>query len=307
MRCLCPKCNSNIELDQIEIPEDGSFNKCPECSAGFLVKKASFASRSLHKGTGITCAECGSTPGASVYCQSCHAIYPDFYVTESSSAAKNQFGKIRGFLDRLNRLSGKSASTTQYTDYGIKSTAGTKGLRLPGQPAQIAAVLAIVVLALGVGGFFWYQDRVETGYAENYVRALYGIKSTTDFDLKTCNKIAADWRASMAQNPPQLAATETTFMARAGKDVENMMKAIGEPPEKFMASKDNISKLYAAHTKLHSFALKPSGTIDSYTATVTLLDDEFKSSAKTVKTGLPEKISAKLEESKKKYKALQDF
>ncbi|NVN98401.1 MAG: hypothetical protein HXX17_03685 [Geobacteraceae bacterium] len=307
MRCLCPKCSTNIELDIYDLPEEGSFNKCPECNSGYVVKKVSFASRALHKDAEITCVECGNNPGTSVYCHECHAIYPDFYITESSSAAKKQFNKFIGSFSRFNKLSAKHTSTTQYTDYGIKSTAGTKGLKLPSQPAQIAAILAIIILVIGAGGYFLYQDRIETKYAERYVRALFGIKSATDLDMKICNRILTEWQSTMAPNPPKATRSESASMASASKDVSSMVKDIGEPPTKFAASNEHINKIFAAYTKIHTFAANPSGSITSYTATVKQLDDEFKNSARLLKAGLPEKISDKLIESKKKYKPLQDF
>lgn len=307
MKCLCPKCSSNIELDLNEIPEDGSFNKCPQCSTGFLVKKVSFASRALHKGTELTCAECGENPGISVYCQNCHAIYPDFYVTESSSAAKKQFGRIFSIFNKGSKLSAKTASTSQYTDFGIKSQETKGGFNLPGQPAQVKAIFAIIVIAAVVGGFLWYRDRVETKYAEKYVRALYSIKSAADLDNKVATRISTDWKASMAANAPQPSKEEIIYMARASKDVETTVKNIGEAPKKFIPSHENIIKLHTTYTNLHAFMAKPSGSMDSYASTTKRLDDEFRENSKALKSGLPEKIVNTISTSKKKYKALQDF
>ena len=94
MTCTCPKCNAEIELDPADIPAEGSFNKCSACNTNLEIRKESFAKRALYKSTEISCAECGSPPGTSIYCQNCHAIYPEILVIETSSAAKKQFGKI---------------------------------------------------------------------------------------------------------------------------------------------------------------------------------------------------------------------
>jgi hypothetical protein len=303
MRCLCPKCNAHVELDLENIPEEGSFKKCPECNAGFLVNRVSFAQRALHKGDEITCAECGTTLGTAIFCQNCHAIYPDFYVTEASSAAKKQVGKIFGFLNKLNGASGRTTGKAASTDYGSVATPKGKGLKLSG---LAAALSVLVVLAIG-GGYFWYQNKIETAYAENYVRTLYVIKSAADFDLQTCTRIATDWKTSMTPNPPQPKESELTGMKRGDGAIETQLQSIGETPEKFKANRDDITKLAGVYKKLHAFATHPSGSIDSFAATTTQLDDEFRKSADSLKSRLPEKISATLADSKKKYKALEDF
>lgn len=302
MRCLCPKCNAHIELDLDNIPAEGSFNKCPQCSAGFLVNRVSFAKRALHKGDEITCAECGTTPGTAIFCQNCHAIYPDFYVAESSSAAKKQVGKIFGFFNKLN-APGKTSGKAVSTDYGSVAPQKVKGSKRSGLAATLVAVL---VLSLA-GGYFWYKNKLETAYVENYVRTLFVIKSATDLDLKTCARISTDWKASMLPNPPQPTGAELNYMTGANKDVETLLISIGKAPEKFKTNSDDISKLAGVYKKLHAFATKPAGSIDSFSATTALLDEEFRKSAGSLKSRLPEKISTTLADSKKKYKSLEDF
>lgn len=303
MRCLCPKCNAHIELDLGNIPAEGSFSKCQECSAGFLVNRVSFAKRALHKGDEITCAECGATPGTSVFCQNCHAIYPDFYVAESSSAAKKQVGKIFGFLNKRNGASVKTSGKALSTDYGSVAPQKVKGLKFSGLAATLVAVLALSL----AGGYFWHLNKLETAYIENYVRTLFVIKSATDLDLKTCTRISTNWKTSMLPNPPQPTGAELNYMSGANKDVETLLKSIGEAPDKFKANSEDLSKLAEVYKKLHAFATTPSGTIDSFTSTTALLDEEFRKSAGSLKSRLPEKISAALTDSKKKYKALEDF
>lgn len=307
MRCICPKCNSNIELGLNTLPEEGSFNKCPECSAGFLLKRVSFARRVLHRSDEIICAECGSIPGKSVFCQNCHAIYPDFHVAESSSAAKKHFGKIFGFLTKINRISSKDPGRIASTDYGYAAAQKTKGLKLPGSPAKLVAMLVSALVISIAGGYFWYQAKAENEYVENYVRTLFVIKSAADLDLKTCARISTGWKISMLPDPPQPSATELNYMDRANKDVDTLLKRLEETPDKFKASREDISRLSAAYKKLFSFAIKPSGTIDSFSNTTKLLEDEFRKNADALKSRLPEKISAKLNESRKKYKELEDF
>ena len=306
MTCSCPKCNTQVEFDPAVIPAEGSFNKCSECSTNFVLRKESFARRALHKSDEISCAECGSHPGSSIYCQDCHAIYPDFLIIETSSAAKKQFGKLLASLNILKNLKiGGSAKPSLESYPASPSKPGkTKGIKLPGQPAQIAAVLAAILISSAIAGYYWYQDRIATAYSENYVRALFVIKSSRDYALKISSRLAADLKAGKSTT---FTAEEQKSAAAGKTDVNMLMKRIGKVPAKFTASNDALTKLNESYSKLHSTVTSPAGLSDIYSAAVKKMDDDFIKSAGELKTGLPEIISAQLAESRKKYKPLQDF
>lgn len=306
MTCSCPKCNTQVEFDPAVIQAEGSFNKCPECHADFIIRKESFAKRALYKGNEISCIECGDRPGSSIFCQNCHAIYPDILVIEISSAAKKLLGKISVSLNVLKVLEiGGSAKPSLEKRTATTSSQGkTKGLRLPGQPAQLAAVLAAILIFSAIGGYYWYQDKIATAYSENYVRVIFAIKSARDFELKTSNRVATAMKSGAAA----ILTAEEQKSATAGKaDADMLMKRIGKVPKKFTASNHALTTLYESYSKLHSTVTSPAGMADTYSAAVKQMDDEFKKSASALKAGLPEKISAQLATSTKKYKVLQDF
>jgi len=306
MTCSCPKCNTQVEFDPAVIQAEGSFSQCSQCSTNFIIRKESFARRALHKGDEISCAECGSHPGPSICCQQCHAIYPDFLVIEASSAAKKQLGKILATLHILKNLKigGPAKPSLERYTASPSKPAKTKGLRLPGQPAQIAAVVAAILVFSAVAGYYWYQDRIATAYSENYVRALFVIKTSRDFEIKTSNRLAADMKAGAAAT---LTAAEKKSATAGKADVEMLMKRLGKVPAKFTASNDALKKLHESYSKLHSTVTSPAGMSDIYLSSVKKMDDDFMRTAGELKAGLPEKISDRLAESRKKYKQLQDF
>lgn len=306
MTCSCPKCNSQIEFDPADVPAEGSFNKCSECSTNFLLFKESFARRALHKSEEIFCAECGSQPGSSIYCRNCHAIYPDFLVTETSSAAKKQLGKMIASLTMLKNLKiGGSAKShpVSYTAAPSKREKA-KGVHLPGQPAQLLAILIGLLLLSAAGGYYWYQDKQATKYTESYVRALLGVKMARDLDIKISSRLAADMKTGATSS---LTAKEQKSAASAKSDVDLLMKSIDNVPKKFTASNDSLQKVYDSYSRLHATVTSPAGSSDIYSGAVKSIDDDFKKGARELKSGLPEIIAAQLSESSKKFKALQDL
>lgn len=306
MRCSCPKCKADITEDFPEIPAEGIFLACPHCSANFNLKKESFARRALHKENEISCAECGSAPGHSIYCQNCHAIYPDYLVTETSSAAKKQLGKLLRMLNTLNRSSvhhHKGHAATQVPQKKIV----IKGIKLPGQPVQLAATLIILVALIGGSGVFFYLNKIESEYTSSYVKALFVIKSAEDFNNKICDKISTDWKTKVSAAPPAPSAAEMTFLVRGLKDTETVMSKINKTPEKYLASKDSLMKLLEIYKKHQTLAVSPSGGPDIFNVSSKKLSDDFRKEAATLKAGLPEKLSDKLTEFKAKHKEMTDF
>lgn len=306
MTCSCPKCNAQVEFDPEKISSDGLFNNCPACSAKFLIRKRSFARRAISKGDEISCAECGNHPGRSIYCQSCHAIYPDFLVIESTSAAKRRIEKLVASFNALKNLKLGGAPKTYQGSFGASpATAGkSRGFRLPSNPVLLAAVIAVLIVIPAGAGYYWYQNKIETAYTEDYVRALSGIKAARDYEIKISNRLVSDMKIGGSSS---LTPDEQKSAASAKSDVNTLVQRIGKVPDKFIASNDALAKLNDSYSKLHSAVTSPAGTSEVYSASVKKLDDDFKRSASELKTKLPEKISAQLAESSKKYKPLQDF
>jgi len=309
MRCSCPKCNAAVELDNREVPADGSFNKCPECGTGFLLRKESFARRALHRGENSSCTECGDQLGPATFCQNCHALYPDYYVTEISSAAKNQFGKLLSKLSAINKITATKGSRPSHQEYipspdAKPSTSATKGR---GQQSAFILTCLILLVALGAGGFFYYQNKKNTEYGEKYVRAIFVIKLAAEMNNKLSAKIVSDWKAAATPQPPKLAAGEQTSLNSAKKDVDLVMQELPEAPEKFSASRDALGKYLEAYQKMQSLNTSPAGTADSFAEAATKLDSEFRKAGTAMKNGLPEKLAEAFAEGKKKYKPLNDM
>lgn len=306
MTCSCPKCNTPTEFAPVNIPSESSFNSCAACGAKFLIRKESFAKRALYKGDAIYCAECGEHPGSAIYCQNCHAIYPDFLVTESTSAAKRRIEKFIASFTALKKLKvgGAAKSVHSSIDSTPAKPGKTKGLKLPGQPKILAAVLAALVIFSAGAGYYWYQNKIETAYSENYIRALLGIKTARDLEMRISNRLINDMKIGAAAT---LTAAEQKSTTTAKNSVDNLIKSVGKVPKKFGNSDAALRKLNESYGKIHVTVTSPTGTSDIFAAAIKKTDEEFMKNAGELKSGLPEKISVIFTASRKKYKPLQDL
>lgn len=306
MNCFCPKCSASITPDIRELPAEGAFLKCPECSAGFSLQRETFARRALRKGAQVSCAECGSQLGPTIYCPGCHAIYPDYLVTETSSAARKKLAKL------LRSLSGSGKKKTAHVWLGHEqrggtATAATKGGRLPGKPLQLVLALILLIALAGGGGFYYYQDRAEQEYAEKYVRALSGIKTAATHNIQLSTKLINDWRTTQTPTPPSLTSQELKSLASGRSDLEAMLKRIEEPPEKFAPSREAIKKYHESYLKLNTLLTTPPSSLDSFADSAKKLEADFRKSGRELKAGLPPKIADRLNMSSEQNKTLKDI
>lgn len=307
MTCTCPKCKTAIEFDVVTIPAEGHLQKCTSCQANVEVRKESFAKRALYKSPEIYCAECGNNPGSSIYCQSCHAIYPDILTVATASSTKRQLDRIIGSLKKLNYKFKQPSITSHSTEAIATPVAGKKakaGIKLPGTAAQLAVTLVLLLGVLMAGGYYWYQDKVATEYSQNFVKALLGVKEARDLDMLISSRLVANWKGGGAST---LSANEVKMAESAKKDVAILMKRIGKVPKKFNVNNDALIKLLDNYEKLHAATTSHPVSADIYADTVKKMDSEFMKNAREIKTGLPEKIAEVFNTSKAKYKPLQEI
>lgn len=306
MNCFCPKCSATITPDLRELPDDGAFLKCPECNTGFSLQRESFAKRALRKGAQISCAECGSPVGTTIHCHICHALYPDYYVTETSSAAKKKLDRL---IAAMNRPRHKVAQATQphETRQMSAATPTVQGTKPRGKSLQFAITVIVLLALLGGGGFYYYQDKTEKEYAEKYVRTLFIIKTAADLNIRLSTKFVNDWQASRAPNAPGLTAQELKSLKSAKSDVEIQMTRIDNAPQKLSPSRDAISAYHASYLKLHALTVSSPASLDSFASSAKRLEDNFRRAGKELKSGMPEKIAVTFKENLTKYTTLQEL
>jgi hypothetical protein len=308
MTCTCPKCKAAIEFDVVTIPAEGHLQKCTGCQANLEVRKESFAKRALYKSPEISCAECGNNPGPAIYCQSCHAIYPDLLTVATASSAKRQLDKVIASLKKLNyKFKPQTAYKSHSIDIPTSPATGKKskaGIKLPGTTAQLAVTLVLLLSAFITGGYYWYQDKIATEYSQNYVKILLGVKGARDLDITISSRLVANMKAGTAST---LNANELKMAESSKKDVATLAGLIGKIPKQFSASDAALKKLLDSYEKLYTATTSKPISVDIYAGTVKNMDDEFMKSARELKAVMPEKIADVFRTSKAKYKPLQDF
>jgi hypothetical protein len=304
MTCSCPKCHAQIEVDLSKIPESGVYTPCPECKGRFWVNRESYARIALKKEGKTYCDKCGKELDHVIVCRACGVMCPDYYLVQASKPPRRQIEKPDLFSLNFTLKPAKPTYTYTYTA-AKKSSEKSPNVLLK----RFALLVLVALLAVGTG-YFYNTRKLEQQYAKNYMRALYTIKSGTDFSLNTCAKLSTEWKTSMDAGlkfAPHISAEDESRLNSVKDTTDRFMQTLNKPPKKFVASKEKLANLYGVYTKIHALAVAPSGSLPSYTNSASKSQSEFNMAAKELKGSLPQELSAEFQIAKAKYKGLKDI
>ena len=166
LTCSCPKCSVKIELELAPIEEGTVSHKCPECKAGYVLTRESFASRASRHAGEINCALCGGQLDHSQYCPSCKALYPDYYAAEPPDAAKKRARQSRDLFAGLRNISfGWRSSQTATVDYKpvlVETDAWQEepaGLKKSIAAKVVSALVVVALIAVSIMYYYHAQAK----------------------------------------------------------------------------------------------------------------------------------------------------
>ena len=304
MPCTCPKCNSQIEIDVSHIPEKGTFLPCSDCKGRFWINKESYARMALKKEGKTYCDKCNNELTHSIVCTDCGIMYPDFYLVQVSKPPRRKADKP-GFLSMSFTL--RPAKQSYKYTYTASKASHEKSSNL--QLKKIGLVVVIALLAVGLC-YLYYTRKSEQQYARNYMRALFTIKSGTELNFTTCEKLSNEWQASMnvgQKFSPHINAEDESHLNNVKETVDGFMKMLNKPPKKFIISSEKLATLYGVYTKVHTLATAPPGSLSTFNNLASKSKSEFRAATQELKNSMPAELSSELKLAQAKYKGLRDM
>ncbi len=306
MICACPKCAARNEVDLAEIPEGGTTTNCAACKARFLITRESIAHRAYRKAEDAHCAKCGNDLGSSLHCPSCGELYPDYFVAEAPDVARKKIRKIADAFSSLKDLSFEwGAKPKGVSGYASKAKSVTPVSREKSRKfAMIAAGVMLLVAVVASGGWFYLQHKAQQQYAENYIKALYGVKSGMEYGLTACSKISEEMNS---RGNARISPEDEIKMSKVKDEVDKIMQKLNNPPGKFDQANDKLMKLYEIYKSIHTLAISPTGSPARISGVASKAESEFRQGTQELKNSLPEELSAALKRGKSKYRGLRDL
>jgi hypothetical protein len=306
MKCSCPKCDANIQIDLPHVPENGTASSCPECTSRFWINRESFACRALKKEGKLYCAQCSNELNQQIVCPACGVLFPDYCVVQASKPVKRQLKKSRGtFSFPMQPATQKMPDI--YTSGKSSAKSSSKSRK---SLVTIISLLMLVVLLGGGMGVVYNMRKAEQEFSKYFVLGIYCISNGADLNLKQCAKLSADWRAKMSagQNiQPRISPEDESRLSKGKVEVDNIMQRLNKPPKKFISAQAKIEKLYGIYTQMYSLTLAPPSSLAGFTDAVSKSENDYRQAVQEFKTALSPELSADIEKAKAKYKGLRDF
>jgi hypothetical protein len=300
LTCSCPKCQSQIELDQSRIPVNGNFSTCPDCKNRFWINRESHARMALKKDGKTYCDQCGKELHQIFTCESCGVIFPDYYLVQTARPPRRQVEKQALFSTRITLKQAKPSYTYTYTG----SSKSGPSISKP-SIGKVTTFALVALLAIGAA-YFYHIKKFEENYITNYMRALYTIKSGTEFGLNECAKVSFDWKSNIGNKyVPHISIEAESKLNRFKDATDSFMKQLSEPPNKFTQNQQKLEKLYSVYIKINTLAIAPTGSFSSFIDTTKKSEGEYISSINELKNNMPFELSEGLEKAKTKYKGLR--
>lgn len=304
MKCTCPKCRADIEIDLPAVTEKGSPTACPACKARLYVHRESFGGRA-HRMTGeISCAPCGEQLGPDTYCYACGAPYPDYIVVSQGSKPATPRGKQKSTAVIIPSGAPSRPSQGQYVPKQTHAKTGSgKGLN---KKVLVTALSLLLVVALAAGGFVLYsRSKAEKAYAGSFVKLTYCIHSGQTKSLQLCTRIAKEWKAKGQGTSPRITAEEENDLVLLGAEIAKLQAQLNKPPEKYRKCNEMLVKLNGSSERMQSLALAPPHAVTSLVDATAKSDAEYQKSVREFKSKIPEELMQELQSASQRYKPLQ--
>ena len=320
--CICPKCAEKTDVDLTQLPENGCVITCSSCNKKIQIVRESGACRAKRRSYEIYCADCGSPLDQHAHCISCGKLYPDYFVTVNpddvrSKARKaffyNKWAAIRGLKIsfKIPAFSRSQAVTHGYspTRKIIRPSYGTSSL-LSRKSAILSAFLIGAVVLIASGVFAYNSHKSGQIYAQNYIKALYCVKTGVDANLKTCSSLKADWGTASASGKsfyPSINNKDEMMSIKLRGEVDKYMQKLVEPPNKFLQAYENLKKVHKVYLDSDALMQSKPGSLQQFSNSIDGITKNMGLASRDLKANLPESLKEELEVAKLKYRGLKDF
>ncbi len=197
MNCRCPICDENTEIDLSQITSASHESDCTACDAPITIKRSPYSQREKKVTRYASCASCGNQLTDLQRCDTCGAVFPDFYEAVKSNRKKVVPGAE------------------------------------PKRKFSLLSISLIVILMLVTAGLclFNYLNAREQ-YTDNYFRMLNAVIIGIDTNIKVSSSHKGDTKISSQE---EAAVNRVkTVAARLEKDLANPPAGFGSMKDRLM-------------------------------------------------------------------------
>jgi|GEM_PF-4778626 len=276
LKLVCPKCGYSDRVRTLHCLMRPVTITCRNCATRYLVN---WKIR-LPQDSAIICSWCAKKQADSPGCTYCGRLFYGY-----SPAKWEQAGH------------GPSQAKTGSANFAV----------LRNKPVRfriITACLVLLSIVALLSGASHNRKNTERQYLTNCLLAIYGIKSGVELCSRTYGDAIAEWKKDKGADPPddqEISREEKEDMAIVKGEVDQVMRKLENPPEKYAQLSTKLQSMYGNYLKLNDLANAPSGRLASFESKVEEARDNFSEEIADLKSNMPEQLAEELKRSGTKY------
>jgi hypothetical protein len=322
MECICPKCGEKTELDLALMPENGFVIACSSCNKKIHIIRESCACRAKRKSYEINCANCGKLLDQQPHCQSCGKIFPDYFVTfnqdDARRKARNEFFCNKWAAIRDMEISFRPAFKGEAYDAALGyspvrkhfDTSTGRSALFSRRFAVIVTTLIVMCALVAAGLFAFDYHKSGLNYAENYIKALYCIKTGIDSNVKSGTSLKTEWESATASGKsfsPRISNYDETKSVKLESEIDKYMQKLSKPPKGFSRANESLTKIHNIYLESEALVRSRPTTLQELNISLENLNKQMRLASQDLKSDLPDSLKKEMEQAKLKYRGMKDF
>lgn len=250
------------------------------------------------RSAGMYCLKCRKWQPFSDQCAFCSCTFSRFAVIKSDTVSQNK----RHSNDTVPPVTAKQGICNER--HGFLHTLlvkfGTVSLRARAIVLSVSFLLLISLAA----GIVHYQNHMRRQYSQNFVLALYVIKSGMNLGEMICNGTFNAWRGVESSAVPETDGIDPQALAdleSVKAEINTIMREMGTPSAEYRQAAQILRKLYGLYEKSNSMIINSPDSLSRQMAEIAAAREEFSREIEILKANLPVPLAEELKRAGQKY------
>ena len=189
MNCVCPKCREQTEVDLSQIKTSSHEIDCTSCGTPLTINRLPYSQREKRTTNNANCSSCGNQLKDLQRCESCGAVFPDFFEAVKSKRKKK--------------------GATEYSDRKI---------------SPLSIVIITILLAATASLYLTTYMQAREQYIDNYFRVLNAVIAGIDTNIRVSSVKGA---AKLSDKDEAVLNRIKSTASRVQKDLANPPMGLG--------------------------------------------------------------------------------
>lgn len=168
----------------------------------------------------------------------------------------------------------------------------------------VVLCMTFLLLVSLVAGIMQHRSHLRKQYAQNYVRALYTIKSGMNLGEMICNGTFNAWRGVEPSTVPRTGTINPQALAdlkSVKTEIDKIMKKLDKPSAEYSLAARTLQKLYALYEKTNSMVINSPDSLSLNRKEYLTARKEFSLEIENLKSNLPLPLVEELKIAGQKY------